>query len=289
MKVLVLGGGGMLGSTLSPFLKSVGWNVISHSLNKDADVNFDASDKSILFQNLARIKPDVVINLIALTSVEKCEAFPNEAYILNSSIPKYLGDWVKTEKCHLIHISTDHVYDSLNSSKEEDIVIRNYYALTKYAGDLACESKYTTILRTNFVGKSDLTAKESLSDWVYNSLVNNLQVEILSDVYFNPVSMNTLCRVIQTAIENKEKSGIYNIGSEGAASKASFDLMLGKLWNFDCLNMSLIESKNAIFLKANRPNGMVMNSDKFQEIYSYDLPTISETISSVAKEYDIDE
>jgi dTDP-4-dehydrorhamnose reductase len=101
--------------------------------------------------------------------------------------------------------------------------------------------------------------------------------------------MNTLCRVIQAVIENKEKSGIYNIGSEGGISKASFDLMLGKFWNFDCLNMSLIESKNAVFLKANRPNGMVMNSDKFQEVYNYNLPTINETIADIAKEYDVNE
>ena len=80
MKILVLGGGGMLGSSLAPFLRVNGWNVIVHSLNKTADINFDASNKKKLFENLEKIRPDVVVNLIALTSVEKCEAFPNDAW-----------------------------------------------------------------------------------------------------------------------------------------------------------------------------------------------------------------
>ena len=149
-----------------------------------------------------------------------------------------LGDWAKKKKRHLIHISTDHVYDSLYPNKESDIIIRNYYALTKYTGELACASKYTTILRTNFVGRSNALHRESLTDWVYKSLINKQQVEVLSDVYFNPVSINTLCKVIQISIENKEKSGVYNVGSvsKEGVSKAVFDFMLCKIWKFDCSN-----------------------------------------------------
>ena len=54
---------------------------------------------------------------------------------------------------------------------EEQIKIRNYYAFSKYAGELAAIQVPSTILRTNFVGRSKVSHRESLTDWVYYSLI----------------------------------------------------------------------------------------------------------------------
>ena len=60
-------------------------------------------------------------------------------------------------KTHVIHISTDQVYNNMNGrlNKEKDINLSNFYSISKFKGEKIL-NKYTkkTILRTNFFGVS---------------------------------------------------------------------------------------------------------------------------------------
>ena len=58
-------------------------------------------------------------------------------------------------------------------SKINELNIKNFYAFSKYAGELAAMSlKNVSILRTNFFGLSLTSARSSFTDWVYESAKN---------------------------------------------------------------------------------------------------------------------
>lgn len=286
-KILVTGATGLLGSSLVPHLRNKGYAVVAHARNSQADTSFDLSNRRLTFNQLTELQPTVIINLVGLTSVELCEEQVNLAYRANTSTVENLAYWMQVSgaNCHLIQISTDHVYDGVGPHRENAITLTNYYAFSKYAGELAARCVPSTVLRTNFVGKSKVSNRESLTDWVYSSITKQRQVQVLNDVYFSPLSISVLVQMIQLVVELRPL-GVYNLGSRDGMSKADFDFAFAECLNLPTDSMMRIETSEAKFLKAYRPRDMRMDCSKFEDMMKIQLPSLSELIEQMAKEYD---
>ena len=287
-KILITGATGMLGSILLPQLLMHFPNVIAHGRSLRADVVGDMTKKDDALEVLSRVMPNIIINLIGLTSVEECESDLQKAYLVNvRSVENIVNACKKLGLItYLIHISTDHVYDGLgaSASQESDIIIRNNYAMTKYAGELAALRINSSVLRVNFVGKSNVIGRESLTDWVFDSCVNNTQVSVLRDVLFNPLSMKTLSEVIRSVIE-LQPLGVFNAGSRGGMSKAEFDFKFARALDLPTRCMKEINSSEASFLKARRPKNMLMNIHKLETTLGFKLPNLESEILLISKDY----
>lgn len=284
--ILITGATGLLGSSLVPYLRKSGYKVVTHAHTTQADVMFDLSDRIKSYRFLEQVQPDVIINLVSLTSVELCEKQVNLAYLLNTRTVENLANWIKSAKadCHLVQISTDHVYDGIGLHLEDNVTITNNYALSKYAGELAAVRVPSTILRTNFVGRSKVSYRESLTDWVYNSMTEKKHVQVLDDVYFSPLSIGTLVEMIKLTVQKKQ-IGIYNLGSSNGMSKADFDYTFAECLNLPTNTMTRIKTSQAAFLKAYRPKNMCMDSTKFEEAFNVQLPNLADLIQPLAQEY----
>jgi dTDP-4-dehydrorhamnose reductase len=286
-RILITGATGLLGTTLAPYLIKCGYHVVTHARAGGADFLVDLDDKDKSFKMLAQIQPDVIINLVSLTSVELCQEQPNLAYLANTRSVENLANWMLQTgvACHLIQISTDHVYDGIGPHAEDKVTLTNNYAFSKYAGELAASRVSCTILRTNFVGQSKVSKRESLTDWVYTSLTSGKHVQVLHDVYFSPLSIATLVEMIQLVVE-KKPAGIFNLGSHNGMSKADFDFAFSDCLKLPTTTMTRINSSQATFLKAYRPKDMRMDCTKFERVLGVKLPGLLDQIKSVAKEYD---
>ena len=98
----------MLGSSLLPFLKDYGYNALGIGNSSKSDINIDVTDLTTLCCLLDHFKPDLIVNLGALTNVDLCENNPDFAYTLNVKPAENLAYWIHISKvnCHLIHLST---------------------------------------------------------------------------------------------------------------------------------------------------------------------------------------
>ena len=285
-KILVTGATGLLGSSLVLYLKKCGYMVVTHAHRTQADFMFDLANKLKTHESLEQIQPNVIVNLASLTNVELCEDQVNLAYLANTRTVESLADWMESSKtgCHLIQISTDHVYDGMGLHAECNVTITNNYAFSKYAGELAAQRVSSTILRTNFFGCSQVSYRESLTDWVYNSMVGGKQVQVLSDVYFSPLSITTLVQMIELVVQ-KKPIGIYNLGSSNGLSKADFAYFFAECLKFPTNTMTRIQSSEANFFRAYRPKDMRMDSSKFENVLGVQLPDLTDLIQLLAKEY----
>jgi dTDP-4-dehydrorhamnose reductase len=284
--ILITGSTGLLGSTLTPYLKSRGLQVVTHARLKNADYLANLSNKEETFSLLDKIQPKIIINLVSLTSVEECQDRPNAAYLSNTLTVENLTQWIMQTKadCHLIQISTDHVYDGIGPHSEDQVTLTNNYASSKYAGELAATRVHSTVIRTNFVGRSKVGYRDSLTDWVYNSLTRGEDVRVLRDVFFSPLSMITLTEMILLVLE-KKPLGIYNLGSHEGMSKAEFDFSFAENLGLQTKTMIPIDCSQATFLRAYRPKDMRMNCLKFENTLGVKLPLLEDEIKRVAKEY----
>ena len=283
---MVLGANGLLGSSLVPYLRLCGHDVLSNARNGEGELRVDLTNTNQVNTVLDKMMPTVIVNLAALTNVDKCERNPQHAYLANVRIVENLSKWIQSngDSCHLVQMSTDQVYDGLGSHTENDITLSNYYWFSKYAGELAAATVPSTILRTNFFGPSQCPARMSLSDWLVQSLNQRESITVFDDVRFSPLSLQRLVELLELLIVRRQQ-GVFNLGSKEGMSKADFAFNLAAVLDLPTKYMNIGASGKGN-LTAYRPRNMCMDSSYFEEVFGVRLPTLQEEIKSMKVSYD---
>jgi dTDP-4-dehydrorhamnose reductase len=285
MRVVILGSNGLVGSSLVPYLKTCGHDVLTHTRGDSGDLRGDLTSADAVGNVLSGVAPDVIVNLAALTDVDECELSPQTAYLTNVRIVENIATWISANgsASHLIQVSTDQVYGGRGPHKEHDVMLSNYYGFSKYAGELAAARVASTVLRTNFIGPSQCRGKPSLSDWLVQSLVKGDAITVFDDVRFSPLSLTRLVEMIELAGRARQP-GVFNLGSSDGISKADLAFALAKVLGLSEKQMTR-GSSNARPLTANRPKDMSMDSSRFEQLFGVRLPTVREVIKSMREAY----
>jgi len=284
--IFIAGGTGLLGSYLVQYLQKNNFNVIAHGYSTTQHcVCADLTNLSQTINILNKIAPDYIINLAALTNVDECEKSPQKAYLLNVHTVENITHWIRAQKkqCQLIQLSTDMLYNNEVGliAKEKHINITNMYGMTKYAGELAALSVGAVILRTNFFGHSMLINRKSFSDWLLKAFYQKNKIKLFTDVYFSPLSMNSLSNNILLVMRNFQ-SGIYNLGSHQGLSKADFAQCLAQCLNVELTFVDYVKA-SSVNLMAKRPNDMRMDVSLFEATFNTQLPCLKEEIEKVGQ------
>lgn len=285
-KVLVTGGTGLLGAILVPSLSSAGHTAVRHGHTGDADINADLCDADQVAAMLGRVQPDVIVNLAALANVDLCEAEPNKAYRLNAlSVENLVSAIKKSHRAsHLVQISTDMVYDGVGPHIERLVTIRNTYALSKLAGELAAAQVGSTVLRTNFFGRSRTIGRLGFSDWLFESLREHRPILVFDDVLFSPLSLESLCLMIVLVVE-KRPGGVFNLGTHAGLSKADFAYAFAACVGLPTSSLRRGRAADAGVLTARRPMDMRMDCGLFERTMNVALPTLMDEIHAIRKDY----
>lgn len=97
-----------------------------------------------------------VINCAAYTQVDKAETDQKQAYLINAHGPHHLGIACKRHRTHLIHFSTDYVFDGNGRFpylEEVPCAPIGVYGMSKWAGEVKLLEEYTRvcIIRTSWL------------------------------------------------------------------------------------------------------------------------------------------
>ena len=149
-KILLIGKNGQLGWELGRYLCRLG-EVIALDRHQ-----LDLTRLELICRIVREIKPSLVVNAAAYTSVDQAESDASTAQIVNGEAPGVLAEAVKEVGSALLHFSTDYVFDgNQNSPYQESDPPNpiNQYGKTKLAGEKAIEAAGIPhlILRTSWV------------------------------------------------------------------------------------------------------------------------------------------
>ena len=194
-----------------------------------------------------------------------------------------LISFLNEKKIHLIHISTDQVYSGKGPHKENNISPLNVYGLSKYFSEIIANKCNSTILRINYVGRSESKNRLSLSDWLFRTLINQEEINLYDDIIFSPLFISDLCEIINNILDCPNE-GTYNLGSFGSISKAKFGIKFAKGLGLK-FNKAKIISYKDIKQSIIRPFDMSMDISKFEKQFNLKLPSIEETIQNVIDDY----
>ena len=233
---LVFGAYGLLGHSLCSRLVERGYAVLRQGRSPSAQVSIDPLDVDSLSAVLGYRKIDAVVNLIAATNVDECEADTQSAYRGNvqvvESLVRALEIGPANSTPHLVQLSTDQVYDGPGPHEERTVAPANVYGLSKLAGEFVAARVGATIVRTNFFGRSRCANRMSLTDWIVSSLRAGQHITVFEDVLFSALHIDTLCVAIDLAI-NQRYAGTSNVGCRDGGSKADLALGLADLLGLD--------------------------------------------------------
>ena len=282
-RILIFGSNGFLGKKIVKSFKKKNYKVFTDlNYKKVLKKNFN---HNFIIKILNKIKPSIIINLIALTDVDKCEKNKEIAKKSNTLFPKNLAKAIKNtyQNIFLIHMSTDQVYNGKGGHSEKFVNPINYYGTSKLEGEKYFKNLPSLILRTNFIGKGEKNKKKTLSDWIVYNLRNKKKINTFKNIYFSPLHTSSIIKIIDKLMIKKIE-GVYNLGSKNKISKAKFASSLCSILNCDLDLLNQIKYNNQ-YLVARRPLDMSLNVNKFEKNTGIKLPSVLKEIKKLAKEY----
>ncbi len=116
-KILITGASGLLGINLALSAQARGYDVTGITLEEGIQgipfkmYHLDLTQPGVIHQTIQDTNPDVIINCVALTDVDRCEQIPEAARQVNAWIPEALAMETAHRHIKLVHISTDAVFD----------------------------------------------------------------------------------------------------------------------------------------------------------------------------------
>jgi dTDP-4-dehydrorhamnose reductase len=225
MKILILGGNGMIGHKLYQILSKVyveTYVVLRRDYNnltykkmfnqKNTFSKFDLYEIDKLEIFLNDFQPDIIINAAGITIRRGVDTDINKTLVLNSILPKYLSLWCDLNKKWLIHLSTDCVFSgSVGDYNEKDFPdARNIYGISKSLGEVA--GKNSLVLRSSYIGR-ELENNTELLEWFLRT--NETKVVGYKNVIYSGISTLKLAEYILILINDHYRlCGLYNISSQ---------------------------------------------------------------------------
>ena len=293
MKVLITGSNGLLGQKLLHKLrkdKGINLIAISRGENRVSEKNgyiyfdLDITDNNEVEKVIVEQMPDVVINTAAMTNVDMCEDKKDACDALNVNAVQYLADACQEINAHLIHISTDFIFDGEDGPYTEEDTPNplSYYGLSKLKSEQLLQAHMVkwTILRTIVVfGTGERLSKENIVLWAKGALEKGDSLNIIDDQFRAPTLAEDLADACILAIK-KTAYGIFNVSGKDIMSIYEMVERIRKYYGLDNTNLNRI-STSTLDQKAKRPTRTGFILKKAKSVLGYNPHSFEECLSII--------
>jgi len=272
MKILIIGGSGVIGSKLVKHFERNGcdtkFTYLSNPMPTNQGFRVDITEKNSIIEFIAKINPDYVIHTTALTNVDLCEKNHFLADNLNVNGTKNVIEGCKISKSKIVYISTCFVFDGKKQQYfEEDLTSSStYYGYTKQIGeDLIIHSGLPyLILRTDqpYCWTEKWQHTNSVLR-VIDTLQSGKVLNEIIDWYNTPTYVPEFVQATSKLIEYNLTGLFHLVGSE-FINRYNWALKTAEVFK---LNKNLLKPINsdALNLPAKRSNINLSNNKLFEK------------------------
>lgn len=276
MRILILGGNGMIGHKMYQILskKHVDtWVIFKKRLNEVASYelfnkdkiidNFDLTNLNILHNILDNLNPDVIINAAGITIRRGISDNIFNSILINSALPHFLDNWASIMNKRLIHFSTDCVFSGKKGFYSESSITdaEDTYGRTKALGEVI--SKNSLTLRSSMIGR-ELENKTELLEWFLNQ--NEDSIKGYNNVIYSGITTYRMANyVLKILCDFPTMHGIYNVSSV-------------KITKYELISLfnSIFKKKASIVLDTSYISNKELDSTKFYNATGFEKPNWQE-------------
>jgi len=278
-RILVLGSDGQVGFQLMRTLAPLG-DVTGSRLDGAAGLKIDVTDHAGLERVLLALRPNLIVNAVAYTAVDRAEEEPALATTINATAVGVLGGLAARLGAAVVHYSTDYVYAGITDRpwREDDPAApANVYGRSKLAGDdaLLASGADALILRTSWIydrrGRNFLLTMRRL-------LAEREEVRVVADQIGAPtwarlIAQGTALILAQTASDGFRlgaRAGVYNLTCAGSTSWHGFATAIRDFTGARCRVIPVTTAEYP--LPAPRPADSRLDNAKVETAFGVRLP-----------------
>jgi dTDP-4-dehydrorhamnose reductase len=252
MKILILGGNGMIGHKVYQSLRIVyedTWVLLRQNL-KDLEYKdlfdfekvidgIDLKEFDRLSSILDNLNPDVIINAAGITLRRGVDLSISNTITINSTLPHFLEEWINEKSSkRLIHFSTDCVFSGKIGAYGENNIpdAVDYYGRTKALGEVTGSQSLT--LRGSMIGR-ELANHTELLEWFLSQ--KGKTVNGFKNVIYSGITTVKMAEYVTRIVANfPSMSGLYNVSS---IPISKYDLLKLFNENFDVQSKILLNEE----------------------------------------------
>jgi dTDP-4-dehydrorhamnose reductase len=286
MRILLIGHIGQLGWELHRTLHTYG------ELTAVSFPEIDLTDPKSILDWVRNEKPSVIVNAAAYTDVDRAEAEPESARLVNAVAPGILAEEAEKLNAALIHFSTDYVFNGRKDTPYTETDLPdplNVYGVTKLAGEQAIQQVGGAylIFRTSWVYSCHGGFIQKTLKWARTQDV----MKIVDDQISSPTWARMLAEATTQVIAQgrsdvpeyiKEKCGLYHLAGGGAASRyewAKAILELDPLREEQRVKELLPARSSDFHTPAERPKYSVLSSELCAKVFHLHIPHWKSSLS----------
>ena len=287
MKLLVLGGSGLIGNALLKnsknefdILTTFYKNHISIKNVRSFQYSFP-NDLNNLRELLEKEKPDVLVNTMGYSNIDFCELNKSDTEMLHVEVTEKICKICENIGTKQIFLSSDYVFDGEKGNYSEDDVPNpvNYYGLSKLkAEQLILKNPINTVIRTSVIYDWDYRARFFNS--VIKNLQNNQEINATTDVYNSVTFLDNLVESIFKVI-TLNQNGIFHVVDSACVNRFEFAEMIAKIFRLDKNLIKTASVQDEPKNIAKRPKNACLNNSKAKKELGLNFNTIEEGVSRV--------
>jgi dTDP-4-dehydrorhamnose reductase len=242
------------------------------------DITDELSVKAVLTMEL----PDVVIHTAAMTQVDDCEFKKEECVALNITAVEQLAKLSTELGFHLVHISTDFIFDGTKAMVTEDELPNplSYYGWSKWEGEKAVMeyANSYSILRTVLVyGKVADMSRTNIVLWAHGALRDGKKANVVTDQFRTPTLAEDLAMGCFLAAEQRAQ-GIYHIAGKDYMSVIELVERVAKFYGFSTEHITRVDS-STLNQPAKRPPDTGLSIEKARKELGYEPHSFEEGLA----------
>lgn len=217
MKILIIGGSGLIGSHLLKAARAAG-HVAVGTYRKSPQpglLPLDAGDLASAGQLLEKEKPDAMIHAAGWTWVDGCEEDPARAFAENAGQPSDLARLCHQRGVHFTYFSTSYIFNGQAGPYAEEATPDpiNVYSKSKWAGEQQVReaSNGTALLPRVICVYAAEAQKKNFAYQVLKAMRAGKTMTLPSDQCGNPSYAGDIARWTVALVE-KRASGPWHLG-----------------------------------------------------------------------------
>lgn len=215
MKILITGASGQLGSAVDEKFSSEG----AHDILALGHGDLSITSRDDTFTCVTQFQPDVIVNAAAMTNVDGCETNVDDAFAINALGVRHLAQSADLVNAHLVHISTDFVFDGESDRAYSEYDLTNplsIYAKSKLGGDHEASAySRSTVLRVAWVFGN---TRGDYFSWVLNGVRDGSINSLIDDQVGTPTYSYDIADVISHCVTHRIY-GLMNVANEGETTR----------------------------------------------------------------------
>jgi len=289
MKFLVTGSAGLIGRQVCKDLTEVSEEVYAGYHNSKPEygipIQMDLTDFDELKDVIAKVKPDIILHLGAMTNVDLCEKEKDLAMKINAEATEVLAKQAAKLKAFFVYVSTDYVFDGQKGMRKETDPTNpvDFYGKTKLEGEKKVNNLASSwcIVRTSTPYGIHPT-KKSFPFWVIQNIKEKKEINVVVDQFTSPTYVPNLSHML-IEIAKRQIVGLIHLAGATRISRYEMAELIANKMHLDKKLLKSIKMEDIKWI-ALRPRDSSLDVSKAFAILNEKPFTLESGLDNFVKE-----